>query len=179
MGIFWVWLDTCFLQGAFQGCFLVQTLESVGYMVGMKKRCPRCEKNRLVKSFGLDRSREDGLTAYCNSCRKTFRARTAAKPDFREKSNKRSKRIRDRNREYIHDLLKKSKCVDCGDTRWQVLEFDHLREKKNNVSSMMKNNSSIAKLQAEIDKCEIVCANCHRWRSLIRCGSSKIEREST
>jgi len=46
------------------------------------------------------------------------------------------------------------------------MEFDHLRDKKTCVSTLAKNSWS--KLKAEIAKCEVICANCHRVRTLNR-----------
>lgn len=43
------------------------------------------------------------------------------------------------------------------------MEFDHVRGVKVAiVSRMAANGVGLGKLQAEIDKCEVRCANCHR-----------------
>lgn len=56
--------------------------------------------------------------------------------------------------------------MDCGEADPIVLEFDHVRgEKADNISRMVHGTRSIAAIQAEIDKCEVVCANCHRRRT--------------
>lgn len=47
------------------------------------------------------------------------------------------------------------------------MEFDHLPErgrKVDNVMSMVWAGVSLMKLLKEIDKCEVVCANCHKIR---------------
>lgn len=58
------------------------------------------------------------------------------------------------------------KCKDCGDSRWQVLEFDHRnpKDKRKNIAALARNGSSLATLKKEIRKCDVVCANCHRMR---------------
>lgn len=53
-------------------------------------------------------------------------------------------------------------CVDCGETDITVLEFDHLRDKTKDVSALMKGTSSWSRIEAEILKCAVRCANCHR-----------------
>lgn len=69
----------------------------------------------------------------------------------------------------VAELLKKSKCMDCGESDPIVLEFDHVRgEKKDHVSHMIAQRISIGKVFDEIKKCEIVCCNCHRRRTLSR-----------
>src|SRR6202022_3269562 len=53
-------------------------------------------------------------------------------------------------------------CVDCGETDITVLEFDHLRDKTQNVSALIRGTNSWARIEAEIAKCVVRCANCHR-----------------
>ena len=59
-------------------------------------------------------------------------------------------------------------CVDCGETDPVVLDFDHLRDKTKNVSALLK--STWTRILREIEKCDVVCANCHRRRTASRGG---------
>ena len=65
-----------------------------------------------------------------------------------------------------HDLINKIKvdkgCVKCGyNAHAAALDFNHVRgDKKFNVSQDPK--VALQKLLDEIDKCEVLCANCHR-----------------
>lgn len=57
-------------------------------------------------------------------------------------------------------------CTDCGyDKHPAALDFDHLpgTEKANNVPNLIM--GSLKKVFEEIDKCEVVCSNCHRIRT--------------
>ena len=58
-------------------------------------------------------------------------------------------------------------CVDCKQKfPHYVMDFDHVRGKKlNEVSQMVSRHVSIRVLLAEIAKCDVVCANCHRERT--------------
>lgn len=78
-----------------------------------------------------------------------------------------------RNRKFVTDYLACHSCSDCSEMDIVVLEFDHLRDKKSNISDLVKNNSSLQRLQEEMDKCEVVCANCHRRRTHDRRGTVK------
>lgn len=51
-------------------------------------------------------------------------------------------------------------CVDCGEKDFRVLDFDHVRGKSFTIGSSPR--KAIAVLYAEIDRCEVRCANCHR-----------------
>lgn len=71
-----------------------------------------------------------------------------------------------RNKFYV-DQIKTKPCLDCGRTFDPVcMDFDHLSDNKDTeVSKMVGKGASIEKIQAEIDKCELVCACCHRLRT--------------
>jgi hypothetical protein len=62
---------------------------------------------------------------------------------------------------------KNKPCMDCGrEYPPCVMEFDHVRgEKKFEISKI---KYSVGALRAELAKCELVCANCHRIRTMNR-----------
>ena len=66
--------------------------------------------------------------------------------------------------------LKSRPCPDCGGHFPPVaMDFDHVKGNKRGIISRMTNAPmSGANLLAEIDNCEVVCANCHRLRTLHR-----------
>lgn len=62
-------------------------------------------------------------------------------------------------------------CADCGYNDYAVaLDFDHRpgEEKLYTPSYMAKYKLSIKKIMEELDKCDVVCANCHRVRTMER-----------
>jgi len=71
------------------------------------------------------------------------------------------------NQEYVWDWLSKHQCVDCGESDIVVLEFDHQQNKEESISRAMVNGWSIKRIQKEIDKCEVRCANCHRKKTAL------------
>ena len=70
-----------------------------------------------------------------------------------------------RNMAYIRQVLTRSRCIDCGDSRLIVLEFDHVGTKSGHVVELARRGCSLSRLQAEISQCEIRCSNCHRRRT--------------
>lgn len=59
-------------------------------------------------------------------------------------------------------------CADCGYNHNGVaLQFDHMGEhdKKNTVSNLIRSDYSWKTIVIEINKCEVVCANCHAIRT--------------
>ena len=73
------------------------------------------------------------------------------------------RRTRLRNTLWILDYFKTHPCVDCGTTDAVLLEFDHVRGKKSfNIGQMTgRAGASLAKIQEEVKKCDVRCANCH------------------
>lgn len=71
-----------------------------------------------------------------------------------------------RNRAYV--IRAKSRpCVDCHVqyNPW-IMQFDHREpSQKRFEMSELRHNYSLKKLQSEIDKCDVVCANCHQDRT--------------
>ena len=70
---------------------------------------------------------------------------------------------------YVDQIKMSSPCVDCHEFFIALaMDFDHLKDKKRDVSSLVRSGASIDTINAEIAKCELVCANCHRIRTHIR-----------
>ena len=55
-------------------------------------------------------------------------------------------------------------CQDCSETDPIVLEFDHREPSKKEVTigTVIRFGWSLERLMKEIEKCDVVCANCHR-----------------
>lgn len=67
-------------------------------------------------------------------------------------------------------------CVDCGESDPEVLEFDHLHDKKHDVTTMVASGHLWSSIEREIAKCEIRCANCHRRRTAQQRGFADRKR---
>lgn len=70
----------------------------------------------------------------------------------------------------IRELVESGKdrpCCDCG-VKYpsHVMQYDHVRgDKKFNLGEATAKGRSLKAVQEEIDKCEVVCANCHAERT--------------
>lgn len=64
-------------------------------------------------------------------------------------------------------------CMDCGEADPVVLEFDHRnpKDKKFTIGTSKGVKRPIEDFIAELDKCDTVCANCHRKRTARRFGN--------
>lgn len=79
-------------------------------------------------------------------------------------------RIRLRCRAYVRDVKSQSPCKDCGERYpYYVMQFDHVRgEKKFNLYKAGHDVTALSTIQEEIEKCDVVCANCHAERTYRR-----------
>lgn len=77
----------------------------------------------------------------------------------------RNTRVIKENQIKVLEYFEHHPCVDCKESDPVVLEFDHLGDKRMAVSLMIGRGHSWATIMAEIDKCEVRCANCHRRRT--------------
>lgn len=78
-----------------------------------------------------------------------------------------AERIRREKRKALIRKAKSKPCMDCGNSYPPcAMDFDHRNpeEKKFGICQAKCGNRSLKTLQAEIDKCDVVCATCHRIR---------------
>jgi hypothetical protein len=129
------------------------------------KHCCTCNEDLPVSDFNRSSRRKDGLQTECRKCQagrhKTYYQDNKSR--FREDS--------DAYRRKIRAFIAEAKSVPCSDCNnsypsW-VMDLDHLpgMDKLFNVGTATSKGFGLAKVQAEIAKCEVVCANCHRQRT--------------
>lgn len=93
----------------------------------------------------------------------------------KQRSRASNRRYSARNRAFLKEYKEKHPCTDCGGFfPSYVMDFDHLNDKRYTISNMQ--TLSIEALLAEMEKCELVCANCHRIRTHNRRSFSSVGR---
>lgn len=125
------------------------------------KQCSRCKEVKSVTDFSVRPNSR--LQPHCKKCQREY-----GKLHYeRNKSTylERNKRYEAEIKEKI-DALKSVPCADCNKIFPPIcMDFDHISgDKIDNVSQLM-NSNSLKKILAEIEKCEVVCACCHRIRT--------------
>lgn len=73
----------------------------------------------------------------------------------------------EKHKKLIRELKETTPCADCGEVYpYFVMDFHHIAEKTFDVSrSVCGGKVSTNKLLTELDKCVVLCANCHRIRT--------------
>ena len=77
------------------------------------------------------------------------------------------KRARANNKSSVEKLKKDKPCLDCGGVfPHYCMDYHHLdaESKDNSISRLLKDGYGMVRIQEEIDKCVLLCANCHRIR---------------
>lgn len=74
---------------------------------------------------------------------------------------------------YTH--LQQHPCVDCGEDRVVLLEYDHVSgEKKGTISGMIRMAVDIGTILEEMSKCVVRCCSCHKLKTAREKGWTKL-----
>ena len=147
------------------------------------KTCKKCKQSKPVAQFYKHARLQGGLAHECKVCVKgrmasnyaddpaPFKARAAK---YRNAHPEKVKEYQSKylaNRKAIINAIKlESGCVDCGYNADPVaLQFDHVRGKKK-FDIAQRSTKPMDEVYAEIEKCEVRCANCHAIITHARSG---------
>lgn len=135
------------------------------------KRCTKCGKKKSLSKFNFKIKSKGIINSHCKVCsRKYVREHYIKNREYYlRKAKKRNRMVWLKVRKMIWEFLLEHPCVDCGEKDPIVLEFDHLGDKKKNVSSLT-NDATLKRVLEEIAKCEVRCANCHRRKTALTRG---------
>ena len=127
------------------------------------KHCYTCGRDLEASCFGKNRCKKDGLQAQCNECRRATNNKYYKDSEIRRATVRRNDAARLLAiKEYIAGI-KASGCIICGETTLCVLDFHHTSNNKlDNISTLVANKGSFNNIVAEVEKCVVLCANCHR-----------------
>jgi len=135
------------------------------------KTCTRCGETKPLDQFPpVRRSEPEKLQTWCRACFKEVNDRNY-RPYYKRERQRIVARMsahRADIRQQIIEYLYAHPCVDCGETDIVVLEFDHIGEKLGDISTLANGGRSWERIKAEIEKCEVRCANCHRKKTIER-----------
>lgn len=145
---------------------------SLDAALGMRA-CRTCHRLKPLLDFPFRSIQKQTRKWVCRECQRVLSRRWYAANRSRHLASARraQRSARNRARSYVRAYLQEHGCVDCGETDLRVLEFDHLRDKVADVSAFVRSGRAIPAIAAEISKCEVRCANCHRRITCSRVGA--------
>lgn len=131
------------------------------------KICALCKQSLELTMFSKNKARKDGLQTFCKLCKKSYNKGyyIKTKDVYAESRADRRDRVRTDNRKAMLLYLMGKSCADCCNSDQRVLEFDHVRGEKSFTIGTVLGDHPWSRIMEEIEKCDIVCANCHRIRT--------------
>lgn len=128
-----------------------------------------CKQSKPFSEFNKNKCKPDGYNTICRLCSNEHsQAYYTVNKSRMIKQIYKTRKIRSQiNRQFVYNYLHEHGCTDCSENDPKVLEFDHFRDKENNVAHMLRGSFSLKRIKAEIAKCAVRCANCHRRKTAI------------
>ena len=115
------------------------------------KVCSTCREEKKLDDFYADPRYLDGYMGQCKQCKRGYGSRHEP--------------IRKKRIKALKDSLKNVPCSDCGiQYPPYIMQFHHMvpSRKYKDISAVF----TVKALMREIEKCIILCANCHAVREL-------------
>ena len=132
------------------------------------KKCPSCLKEKSATEFHKRSRAKDGLQSMCKDCNRTQRNQYYKSARGKAINNASGRKWSEQIRIKLVEFLVDKECQDCGLKDFRILEFDHRdpKQKSFNIGEATSTgNYGWSTILTEIDKCDIVCSNCHRIRT--------------
>lgn len=123
-------------------------------------RCWKCTQELDVDAFAKSNTRANGLQTMCRECSKK-RSKEYEKNNREKLSKIRKDRIEKFKRDMTELKIKLGGCRLCNEKEPCCLDFHHLRDKIGQVSRLL-HTSAWETILKEIEKCVLICSNCHR-----------------
>lgn len=130
-----------------------------------QKRCKDCAiKKEKLKHAAFEKTdrRKSYLKDYYKTNKDIYAEHSAT---WRMNNSERHKQIRKevtkRAMNYVNEYRRQHPCIACGEKEICCLEFHHKDPKKKEHQISDMRGCSIERIDNEIKKCVILCANCH------------------
>lgn len=142
-----------------------EALKKVGYSYSTSayadKLFKRCNQLNIDSShIYYDTSKEK----VCVECGKTkplidfYDRRIVCKECVKKKENDKAQL----RRNLLNDYKQEQCCAKCRDNRFYVLDFHHINPSEKEYTIAQNTRIKFENLKKELDKCVVLCANCHR-----------------
>jgi hypothetical protein len=113
-----------------------------------EKTCTRCAVKQPLSHFSKTVDGLHGVSSWCKQCFRDYGKEKQAE-----------------QLQFLRELKEQNGCADCGETfPHYMLEYDHVPErgpKLFNLSEWWPRK----KILEELEKCDVVCCNCHSVRT--------------
>ena len=127
------------------------------------KKCTKCQRELPLDSFRWKNKAEGRKHAQCKECQRAQEKQHYQESRERRESVRMTADYQRITNIRLVDEARQVGCKKCGEKRPYVLDFHHRNgdEKVETINHMIK-SASAQTLQRELEKCDVLCANCHR-----------------
>jgi transcription elongation factor Elf1 len=126
------------------------------------KICSKCKTEKSFDSFLWKNKSKNLKHSVCSECYKEIRKKSydTNAQYYKDKSRRRRKDHANQYEEYKKYLS----CLVCGESESSCLDFHHLdgSRKDFSVATRKYSTGNFEVTKNEIEKCVVLCANCHR-----------------
>lgn len=121
------------------------------------KVCSKCKQEKELSEFNKHKY---GVTSWCKMCVRERSRKYYEKNSQKIQEKLKVKRVENKN--WIQQF--KISCSKCGENHISCLEFHHLepKQKEFGISRMISSFKNKNKIFKELEKCVVLCSNCHR-----------------
>ena len=104
-----------------------------------RRRCGRCGETKPVESFNWRRKQRGQRDNLCRPCRAAYKHEhySVNKDRYIAQARERKRALALERTEWLLHYFETHPCLDCGESDAVVLEFDHRRDKKFNIGSVL------------------------------------------
>lgn len=143
-----------------------------------QKRCSTCRSLLDLEDFAVRRASADGRQSRCRQCWRAWYVEN--KQEHVARVGVRNEQARAAHRSRLTAYLLEHPCVDCGEDDLRVLDLDHEDPslKLTGVARLLGMHVPWERIEQEIAKCSVRCANCHRRRTAEQLGYWRHEAET-
>ena len=111
------------------------------------KICTKCKQELPLEQFSWRSKAAGTKRSECKSCQNAY-----MRMKYQQK------------KEIVQQLKSTQCCAKCHENRGYMLDYHHIDPsvKEDTVARMISNNYTLDRVYAEIEKCVVLCSNCHR-----------------
>jgi hypothetical protein len=118
-----------------------------------------CDDEKLITDFRKDKTQKDGRQPRCKICaRKTINANYSK---YRDKTLMRNAERARVTRLKLREYKEARSCSFCSENNYVCLDFHHIDPNTKSFQLSSVTTESWETIMDEINKCSLVCKNCH------------------
>lgn len=118
--------------------------------------CKECGEIKFIKDFYVYNNKVQHVCLKCKTKKQMQYARN--------------------NIDILNEYKKTLKCAKCSENRFYLLDFHHKDPNQKEYTISKRTNTKLETLMPEIEKCVVLCSNCHReYHYLNKINKIKLE----